>query len=119
MAADGSLNFDTKVNDEGFEQGKKHIEAAVRELIGEIQKLSAVIQQASGIKFKADTSQLDQAAAEVTKEVEAVPDKNVMVTADTTSAEQAVSEVANEVTNLPDEEVTVTVNDEPVSEVAD
>jgi len=119
MAADGSLNFDTKVNDEGFEQGKKHIEAAVRELIGEIQKLSAVIQQASGIKFKADTSQLDQAAAEVTKEVEAVPDKNVTVTADTTSAEQAVSEVANEVTNLPDEEVTVTVNDEPASEVAD
>ena len=119
MAADGSLNFATRVDGSGFEQAIREMESAVRELETEMQRLSETIRQASHISFTADTSQAEQTVAEVTQAVEAIPDEEISVTVDTSQVETAATEMTQEVEAIPDAEITVTADTEPIGDVAE
>lgn len=130
MALDGSLNFDTKINAKGFEQGIVSILKALSILDKSIKGLAAAIKSVSDIKFTADTSEAEKAVSDTVKAVENITDPEIKIEADTSAikpqieasvsetpdaeidvnadifdAEQAVDSINNELSYLDDKQV--------------
>lgn len=114
MAVDGHLNFDTKMNTDGFEQGKDNILKAFNELIGELKKITVALQGAANVKISADTSQVEQAAAEVRQIVREIPGEDITVdlevAADTSQVKLGAAEAERIIEAIPDEDINVNVD---------
>lgn len=88
MAADGRLTFDTKLNAEGFEEGKEKIEEEAKELSKELENGAETT-----VDVKADTSQAQQSLDDLQAEINDVADEPAKVSIDTEPAADSVEEI--------------------------
>lgn len=88
MAADGRLTFDTKLNAEGFEQGKNKIEEEAKELNKELESGTE-----KTVDVKADTSQAQQSLDDLQADINDVVDEPVKVDIDADPAGNSVDEI--------------------------
>lgn len=116
MAADGYLNFDTKVNTSGFEKGTESISKVLASLDKSIKELATVIKNVSDIKFTADTSEVEKAVDDVDTSVERISETEVKIEADTSAIEPQIEAAVSE---TPDAEVEVTADTSQVENAAE
>ena len=102
MAADGHLNFDTAIDESGFERGRDKLSEAAKELTGELRRLTDVIRQAADIRVTADTSQAQQAVDELSAEMHEAAAETVTISVDAAPAESAAEQIADDIGNIGD-----------------
>ena len=99
--ADGSLNFDTKLETGSFEQSIDRIESVLKQILAEFKSLTAAIQGVPPVKVEADTTQLDEAEKKVdavTEAVDELPSEtkvDVEVEADPTEVNDTTNAIDN------------------------
>ena len=96
--ADGRLNFDTKINTDGFENGIGELSAELKKLTASVRSLSVITAQAFRVQVTADTSEALAAVTQI--ERLSIPDKTVKVEADTGSAESEIKSVGEKPYNV-------------------
>lgn len=100
MAADGYLNFDTKINTSGFEKGTESISKVLATLDKSLKELATVIKSVSDIRFTADTSEAEKAVADVAESVENISDPEIKIEADTSQVENAAEQAKQAVESV-------------------
>lgn len=95
MAADGSLSFDTKIDESGLESGVSKAESSLKAILGELKKISAAISNIPTLKVSADTS-------EVTAAKEAIDDipKETEVEIDVDTNTEPIDNTKNAIDNV-------------------
>lgn len=95
MAADGSLSFDTKIDESGLDSGVSKAESSLKAILGELKKISAAISSIPSLKVSADTS-------EVTAAKEAIDDipKETEVEIDIDTNTEPIDNTKNAIDNV-------------------